>query len=157
MRDLSFFLFKNFLGAKMRKGCRNFCNGDASTATLDQQKVDRGASSCTVGRSLVQSPYNLESTARRERHTTLEEMIMQLELEEKMTRRERLDDDRGIPHRMSCVNSSDILRTARNALNQYPRFSLDGKDSMYRSSFQNLTSVNTRSRESQYPGTTVMT
>ena len=28
------------------------------------------------------------------------------------------------------------LRSARNALNQYPRFSLDGKDAMYRSSFQ---------------------
>ncbi|KAF3534843.1 hypothetical protein DY000_02038446 [Brassica cretica] len=48
------------------------------------------------------------------------------------------DDDDNLyqPVRMSCVNSSDILRSARNALNQYPRFSLDGKDAMYRSSFQ---------------------
>nr|GFC22287.1 hypothetical protein [Tanacetum cinerariifolium] len=44
-------------------------------------------------------------------------------------------------HRMSCVNSSDILRSARNALNQYPRFSLDGKDAMYRSSFRNFDRV----------------
>ncbi|XP_022988644.1 uncharacterized protein LOC111485831 [Cucurbita maxima] len=39
---------------------------------------------------------------------------------------------------MSCVNNSDILRSTRNALNQYPRFSLDGKDATYRSSFRNL-------------------
>ena len=39
---------------------------------------------------------------------------------------------------MSCVNNSDILRSAWNALNQYPRFSLDGKDAMYRSSFRNM-------------------
>lgn len=132
MRDLSFFLLKISLGAKMRKGFRNFCNGDASTATLNQQKVD---------------PCNLESNTWGERHVTLEEMIKQLDLEEKMARREKLDDDddRGIPRRMSCVNSSDILRTARNALNQYPRFSLDGKDSMYRSSFQNLASGSRKS------------
>lgn len=134
MRDLSIFLLKISLAAKMRKGFRNFCNGDASTATLDQQKLD---------------PYNLESNTQGERHATLEEMIKQLDLEEKMARREKLDDDddddRVIPHRMSCVNSSDILRTARNALNQYPRFSLDGKDSMYRSSFQNLASASRKS------------
>lgn len=47
----------------------------------------------------------------------------------------------GVRGRMSCVNNSDILRSARNALNQYPRFSLDGKDAMYRSSFRNLNAV----------------
>ncbi|CAH8309984.1 unnamed protein product [Eruca vesicaria subsp. sativa] len=31
---------------------------------------------------------------------------------------------------MSCVNSSDILKLARNTLNQYPRFWLDGKDAI---------------------------
>lgn len=54
-------------------------------------------------------------------------------------RKARLDDDPEEPRRrMSCVNNSDILRSARNALNQYPRFSLDGRDSMYRSSFQSF-------------------
>ncbi|CAK9187326.1 unnamed protein product [Ilex paraguariensis] len=72
-----------------------------------------------------------------ERQPTLEDMILQLELEEKMARKAKLDDEYGeFQSRMSCVNSSDILRTARNALNQYPRFSLDGKDAMYRSSFR---------------------
>ncbi|KAJ0084935.1 hypothetical protein Patl1_30077 [Pistacia atlantica] len=59
-------------------------------------------------------------------------MILQLQLEEELAKESKL---RG---RMSCVNNSDILRSARNALNQYPRFSLDGKDAMYRSSFRNL-------------------
>lgn len=39
------------------------------------------------------------------------------------------------PHFHSC------LPLIRNALNQYPRFSLDGKDAMYRSSFRNLAHV----------------
>ncbi|KAI3800095.1 hypothetical protein L1987_35403 [Smallanthus sonchifolius] len=106
MKDLSFFLLKNSLAFKMKKGFKNLCTGDASTSTLNQQN----------------SP---------DHQPTLEEMIMQLDLEEKMAARPSLD------HRMSCVNSSDILRSARNALNQYPRFSLDGKDAMYRSSFRN--------------------
>ncbi|KAJ4879838.1 hypothetical protein Rs2_36892 [Raphanus sativus] len=77
-------------------------------------------------------------------------MILQLELEEDIVQRARLresyygsfdncndnDDNLYQPVWMSCVNSSDILRSARNALNQYPRFSLDGKDAMYHSSFQ---------------------
>lgn len=62
---------------------------------------------------------------------------MQLEIEDKMMARKGA----GLQHRMSCVNSSDILRSARSALNQYPRFSLDGKDSMYRSSFTELTPI----------------
>ncbi|KAI3467784.1 hypothetical protein Pfo_024447 [Paulownia fortunei] len=132
MRDLSLFLIKNSFGAKMKKGFRNFCNGESSTSTLDQQKVDVGGSStCKVERPLVNSPL-------RESQPTLEEMILQLEMEEKMARKGKLD---GFQHRMSCVNSSDILRTARNALNQYPRFSLDGKDAMYRSSFTNLAPI----------------
>lgn len=66
-------------------------------------------------------------------------MILQLELEEEMAREAKMNALAGIrPGRMSCVNNSDILRSARNALNQYPRFSLDGKDAMYRNSFQNF-------------------
>lgn len=75
-------------------------------------------------------------------------MIIQLELEEKMARRSKLEEYGEIKHRMSCVNSSDILRSARNALNQYPRFSLDGKDAMYRSSFRNLPHIRTCGRKS---------
>ncbi|KAE8684016.1 Alpha/beta-Hydrolases superfamily protein isoform 1 [Hibiscus syriacus] len=80
--------------------------------------------------------------------TTLEEMILRLELEEELARKSKLNeyyhynDVRG--GRMSCVNNSDILRSARNALNQYPRFSLDGKDSMYRSSFRNPEFIHAR-------------
>lgn len=89
-----------------------------------------------------------------ERQPTLEEMILKLDLEEEIARKSNAlqlmkesheDEDnynidmimRGGPGRMSCVNKSDILRSARNALNQYPRFSLDGRDAMYRSSFRN--------------------
>lgn len=138
MKDLSFFLLKNSFGAKMRRGFRNFCNGDASTSTLNQQTSDTHrrfaadlSSEVAARRSQVESEMDSHQP-------TLEEMLFQLDMEEKMARRSKLDD-RGdiIRHRMSCVNSSDILRTARNALNQYPRFSLDGKDAMYRSSFRN--------------------
>lgn len=127
----------------MRKGFKNFCNGDASTSTLNQHHHQTDPSSCMVTQSLADdSPYlNDDSKMREEnRQPTLEEMILQLDLEEKMmARRAKLDEYGEIQHhRMSCVNSSDILRSARNALNQYPRFSLDGKDAMYRSSFRNL-------------------
>ncbi|KAL2547240.1 uncharacterized protein Fot_16473 [Forsythia ovata] len=130
--DLSLFLLKNALGSKMKKSFRKFCNGDGCTSTLNQQTVDHNGSSCAVAKSPL-----------RESQPTLEEMILQLELEEKMARTAKLDECIQ-HHRMSCVNSSDILRTARNALNQYPRFSLDGRDSMYRSSFRNLAPINTR-------------
>ncbi|KAI4381304.1 hypothetical protein MLD38_007386 [Melastoma candidum] len=83
-------------------------------------------------------------------HPTLEQMILQLEVEEELARKSKLlsssaatasrRDDFGYMNiergRMSCVTSSDVLRSARHALSQYPpRFSLDGKDAMYRSSF----------------------
>ena len=77
----------------------------------------------------------------RSRPPTLEEMILQLEVEEEIARKAKLREygtEMQQQRRMSCVNNSDILRSARNALNQYPRFSLDGKDAMYRSSFRNL-------------------
>lgn len=119
MRDLSFFLFKNSLGAKMKKGFRSSCSGDGSTSTLNQH-------------NLTPSPEKPP--------TTLEEMILQLEFEEEMARRAKEHELNNVEQhgRMSCVNNSDILRSARNALSQYPRFSLDGRDAMYRSSFQNL-------------------
>ncbi|KAK6119004.1 hypothetical protein DH2020_047256 [Rehmannia glutinosa] len=122
MKDLSLFLLKNTFGSKMKKGFKNFCNGESSTSTLDQQKFDLREQKPLV----VNSPL-------RENQPTLEEMILQLEMEEQKTARQSGYQQ----HRMSCVNSSDILRTAKHALNQYPRFSLDGKDAMYRSSFTN--------------------
>lgn len=132
--DMSLFLLKNAVGSRMKKSFRKFCNGDGSTSTLNQQTVDHNGSSSAVAKSPI-----------REGQQTLEEMILQLELEEKMARTAKLDECNGIQHhRMSCVNSSDILRTARNALNQYPRFSLDGRDAMYQSSFRNLAPINTR-------------
>ncbi|XP_022135499.1 uncharacterized protein LOC111007440 [Momordica charantia] len=133
MKELSFFLFKNSLAAKMRKGIRTFCNGDGSTSTLNQHKAN-------------QDHFPISPDVRcRKNPPTLEEMILQLELEEETARRAKLynyDEMRG---RMSCVNNSDILRSARNALNQYPRFSLDGKDAMYRSSFRNLDAAGRKS------------
>ncbi|KAJ4723994.1 NEDD4-like E3 ubiquitin-protein ligase, partial [Melia azedarach] len=122
MKDLSFFLFKNYLGSKMKKGVRNFCSSDNSTSTLNQHENHMH----TPPQDQRQQP-------------TLEEMILQLELEEEIARQEKLNNKyNNVRGRMSCVNSSDILHSARNALNQYPRFSLDGKDAMYRSSFRNL-------------------
>ncbi|KAK6923321.1 DUF3741-associated sequence motif [Dillenia turbinata] len=113
----------------MRKGFRSFCSGDASTSTLVQHRNTGMASPCDLD----------DSTAFESSPPTLEQMILRLEFEEKMARKARLDDDY-TNRRMSCFNNSDILRSARNALNQYPRFSLDGRDAMYRSSFRNLAS-----------------
>ncbi|OMO62242.1 hypothetical protein CCACVL1_22940 [Corchorus capsularis] len=141
MKDLSFFLLKNSIGAKMKKGIRNFCNGDGSTSTLNQHHDQQQPPEMAVtppsvvasnANSMTQSPP-----------TTLEEMILRLELEEELARKAKLNEFNGFrAGRMSCVNNSDILRSARNALNQYPRFSLDGKDAMYRSSFRNSEIVN---------------
>uniref|UniRef100_A0A6N2M728 DUF3741 domain-containing protein n=1 Tax=Salix viminalis TaxID=40686 RepID=A0A6N2M728_SALVM len=146
MKDLSFLLLKNYLGAKMRKGIRNFCNGDASTSTLDQHNKASYSTAdghhCFVTPSVITMSH--ADTAPQQSSPTLEQMILQLELEEEFARKAKLNNyvDVGLRDgRMSCVNSSDILRSARNALNQYPRFSLDGKDAMYRSSFRNLDSV----------------
>ncbi|KAD4983264.1 hypothetical protein R6Q59_002932 [Mikania micrantha] len=110
MKDLSCFILKNSLAFNMKKSFKNPCTGDASTSTLNQKS----------------SPEYVES---HQQPPTLEEMIMQLDLEEKLAATTRPS----VHHRMSCVNSSDILRSA---LNHYPRFSLDGKDAMYRSSFR---------------------
>nr|XP_043631938.1 uncharacterized protein LOC122603323 [Erigeron canadensis] len=133
MKDLYFLLLETFRAYKMKKGFKNMCTGNASTSTLNQKNSPE----------LVSFP---ESNSHSQQ-PTLEEMIKQLDLEEKMASRQSLDH---LHHRMSCVNSSDILRSARNALNQYPRFSLDGKDAMYRSSFRNFDHVtaNIRNRPS---------
>ncbi|XP_043693378.1 uncharacterized protein LOC122643872 [Telopea speciosissima] len=137
MKDPSFFLLKNSLGAKMKKGFRSFCNGVGSASTLNQNKVEcDSSSSCIVSPSIISSAFR-EGINLEDRPLTLEEMILQLELEEEATRKAKLDDFDVCQRRMSCVNNSDILRSARNALNQYPRFSVDGRDAMYRSSFQN--------------------
>ncbi|XP_020595185.1 uncharacterized protein LOC110035293, partial [Phalaenopsis equestris] len=118
MKDLSFFILKNSLSSKMKKSIQSFCNNNTSTSTL------------------CQSSNKGNEEARKSR--TLEEMIMQLETEEEEARRSMLHDHQDIPRRMSCVDSIDIMNSARNALNQYPRFSLDGRDAMYRSSFRNF-------------------
>lgn len=152
MKDLSLFLLKNTVTARMKKGFKSFCNGDGSTSTLNQQKMKRSEEEVDnfilpTDREPSLLMENVERTKHDDKHeaTTLEEMIMQLELEEKLARRREEAFSAGErsrmlqqQRRMSCVNSSDILRSARNALNQYPRFSLDGKDAMYRSSFRNF-------------------
>ncbi|KAG6589427.1 hypothetical protein SDJN03_14850, partial [Cucurbita argyrosperma subsp. sororia] len=137
MKDLSFFLFKNSLAAKIRKGIRTFCNGNASTTTLNQHKTNQDQFPVSPDLHCGQTP------------PTLEEMILQLELEEETARRAKCYNyDKIQGRRMSCVNNSDILGSARNALNQYPRFSLDGKDAMYRSSFRNLDAAERFGRKS---------
>lgn len=135
MKDPSLFLLKNSLASKMKKGFRNFCHGVGSTSTL-KQKAEADVS-CVAAPSVVSS-FMEESNAAAS-PLTLEQMILQLDMEEEAARRrERVDDCSELHRRMSCVNNSDILRSARNALSQYPRFSLDGKDAMYRSSFRNM-------------------
>ncbi|RAL38671.1 hypothetical protein DM860_002649 [Cuscuta australis] len=136
MRDLSFFLLKNAFGAKIRKGFKNFCNNDGSTSTLNQQSlVDarRPVAAADLSSDVAATLPHFEGE-RGGPHPTLEEMLLQLDMEERLGRDV-------IRHRMSCVNSSDILRAARSALDQYPRFSLDGKDALYRSSFRNRETV----------------
>ncbi|CAL5213320.1 unnamed protein product [Lathyrus oleraceus] len=138
---MPFFLLKNSLGAKMKKGIRTFCNTDVSTSTLNQQNSTIGNgignhSQVDITSSKVSSPFlQCENSNSKQSTPTLEDLILQLEMEEEMARKEKLNEYSGIRGRMSSVNNSDILRSARNALNQYPRFSLDGRDSMYRSSF----------------------
>ncbi|XP_047307771.1 uncharacterized protein LOC124911346 [Impatiens glandulifera] len=147
MKDFSLLNLNNSFGAKMRRGLKGSCNGDASTSTLNQRVYS------TDGQSIDHPVYDFPKVERQKTVApTLEEMILELDLEERAAaRRAKIDQDE---RRMSCVNfnNSDILRSARNAmLNQYPRFSLDGKDAMYRSSFvrnknQNVPCFATRSR-----------
>lgn len=113
MKDLSFFQLKNLMGAKMRKGFKNFCNNESSTSTLNHQTA-ASARPLSSTYMMVTATTDLKLNER-DNPTTLEEMLLQLDMGEKMARREKLNEYG--QHRMSCVNSSDILRTARNALN----------------------------------------
>lgn len=132
MKDLfSLFLLKK----SMRKaiGINTFCGGNDSTSTLNHQYK-------TVDNHKINTkmfPANERSSSS---GLTLEEMIYKLDIEEENERKAYMIINKynTQPGRFSCVNNSDhILMSARNALNQYPRFSLDGKDAMYRSNFQN--------------------
>lgn len=113
----------------MRKGFKQLCNVDGSTSTLNRRKMGQGY---------------LDGDGQ----PTLQEMLLQLELEEVASKRATLDEYGECRRQMSCVNSSDIVQSARKALNQYPRFSLDGKDAMCRSSFRNTFPVSTGARNS---------
>lgn len=138
MKDyFSLFLLRNSLAAKMKKNISNFCNGSGSTSTLNQTRyaVDPHQLSSQISPSIVSSCSPDRQYSGDTGHHTLEEMILRLELEEEAAKKAKLREESS--RRMSCVNNSDILRSARNALNQYPRFSLDGRDAMYRSSFRN--------------------
>ncbi|KAM7280477.1 hypothetical protein ACFE04_007611 [Oxalis oulophora] len=110
----------------MKKGFKTFCTPATTTA------LDASTSTTAASRS-----HHHNQT----RSPTLEELILQLDLEEELARKANK-----VNNRMSCVSNSDVLlESARNiALSQYPRFSLDGRDAMYRSSFRNL--------EEQQPG-----
>lgn len=119
----------------MRKGFKSFCNNDTSTSTLNHQTAASARPAVSSPNNYIMDTSDLRLNERGSK-TTLEEMLLQLDMEEKMAKLNQYGPH--VQHRMSCVNSSDILRTARNALNQYPRFSLDGKDAMYRSSFRDM-------------------
>ncbi|KAL2945357.1 Tol-Pal system protein TolB [Bienertia sinuspersici] len=139
MKDFSFFFLKNLMSSKVGRGLRNVCNDDTSTSTLNQRQTSYAPSSHEqASSSSCFENDHVNHNAPPRKSVTLEEMIVQLELEEAKARREKStnNEELNIPRRMSCVNNADILRSARNALNQYPRFSLDGRDAMYRSSFR---------------------
>ncbi|KAK7319714.1 hypothetical protein RJT34_04439 [Clitoria ternatea] len=143
MKDIPFFLLKNSFGAKMKKGIKTFCNNNGSTSTLNQQNSttinNNNKNSHNQGDFTSKVSLSSSSPPSKQNSPTLEDLILQLEFEEEMARKAKLNEKNNIRGRMSCVNNSDILRSARNALNQYPRFSLDGRDAMYRSSFGNTT------------------
>ncbi|KAI5006530.1 hypothetical protein ZWY2020_033773 [Hordeum vulgare] len=148
----------------MRRGIRGFCHGVGSTSTqqhlhasIDHQQLASGdvdadaasSSFITVPSSVVGScAAESEAAAGGGPHAaaavTLEQMILQLDLEEEAAAAKKarrvaaavVEEEHYHPRRMSCVNSSDhVLRSARDALSQYPRFSLDGRDAMCRASF----------------------
>ncbi|KAL6850519.1 hypothetical protein ACP4OV_021146 [Aristida adscensionis] len=148
-----------------RRGIRSFCHGVASTSTLQQLHGDKdlaggGADAASSSTFLTVPPSVAGSSCVAESEVsggaapapavTLEQMILQLDLEEEAARKARRvaaavaagpGDDGWCPRRMSCVDGAGagaadhVLRSARDALSQYPRFSLDGRDAMYRSSF----------------------
>lgn len=125
----SFFLLKN----SMRKaaGIRTFCSGDSSTSTLNNHHKNDD--------NMINNNINMFPVTENTETPTLEDMIFKLDVEEDNAERAKMNKYYMRPGRLSCVNNSDhILMSARNALNHYPRFSLDGKDAMYRSSFRDI-------------------
>ncbi|RDX57740.1 hypothetical protein CR513_62994, partial [Mucuna pruriens] len=121
MKGMPLFLLKNSLGeTKMKKTC---CYSEGSTSTLNKQNN-------TIGNSNQHCQVHLSSKVS---SLTMHDVMMQFELESKLS-----DDFSGMRGRMSCVNDSNILRSTRKALNQYPRLSLDGRDAMCRSTLGNI-------------------
>ncbi|KAF8724119.1 hypothetical protein HU200_021133 [Digitaria exilis] len=158
---------------RRRRGIPSFCHGVASTSTVHQlhgkQLVtgnEAGVGTDTASSSFLAavSPSVVGSCVAETEVSgaddggggpeavTLEQMILQLDLEEEAARKaRRATGDRGReeeeeeegwfpPRRMSCVDggggpADQVLRSARDALSQYPRFSLDGRDAMHRASF----------------------
>lgn len=152
-----------------RRGLPSFCHGVASTNTVQQlhgkelQAADGSVAGADVASSsFVTVPPSVVGSCVAETEVsgtgggdggggpavTLEQMILQLDLEEEAARkarraaaREGMSTEEGwCPRRMSCVDgggppADHVLRSARDALSQYPRFSLDGRDAMYRASF----------------------
>lgn len=149
----SLFLLRHSLAvaSKMRRGIRSFCHGVGSTSTMQQLHMAGGGTdgdaasflnvpSSVVGSCVTESEVTGTGAGDpAQAAVTLEQMILQLDLEEEAARKARGaagTEECYYPRRMSCVNSSDhVLRSARDALSQYPRFSLDGRDAMYRASF----------------------
>ncbi|KAG4971457.1 hypothetical protein JHK84_037529 [Glycine max] len=75
------------------------------------------------------STHNKQNNTCKVSSLALQDLMLQFELEAKLS-----DDFSGI-----MMNDSNILRSTRKALNQYPRLSLDGgRDAMNRSSFGNI-------------------
>ncbi|KAI9115184.1 hypothetical protein K1719_013503 [Acacia pycnantha] len=102
------FFYRNPLGSKMKKSIRTFCNTDGSTSTLNQHYT-----------STTSTTTNNENHPRQSSPPTLGDLILQLELEEEIARKSKLSNhynDGIMRGRMSCVNNSDILRSAQNAL-----------------------------------------
>ncbi|KAG0537164.1 hypothetical protein BDA96_03G124500 [Sorghum bicolor] len=164
------------------RGLPSFCHGVASTSTVQQLHGGNGKelvaagssaagadaasssfvvtvpppSSSVVGSCVAETEVSGTGTGGDggdgPAAVTLEQMILQLDLEEEAARKaarraaagEGTSTEEGwCPRRMSCVDgggggggpADHVLRSARDALSQYPRFSLDGRDAMYRASF----------------------
>ncbi|RLN24387.1 hypothetical protein C2845_PM07G05490 [Panicum miliaceum] len=149
-----------------RRGLRSFCHGVASTSTVQQlhgkeQLAGGGAGADAASSSFLTVAPSVVGSCVAETEVsgtgtgggadggggpavTLEEMILQLDLEEAAARKARRaagyggEEEGWCPRRMSCVDggpADHVLRSARDALSQYPRFSVDGRDAMYRASF----------------------
>ncbi|KAK7302816.1 hypothetical protein RJT34_13712 [Clitoria ternatea] len=109
----------------MKEEIRTCCYNDGSTSTFNKQND-------TIG---IRRNHSQGHFPRKVMSPTLEDLILQLDqLETKFS-----DDYNGKRGRLSCVNNSNILRSSRReALDQYPRFSLDGRGAMYRSSLEKV-------------------